>query len=1039
MKYTINKTNYSNFNVIEVNRLPGRSYFIPFSSEFLAASTPPEEKRYRSDIVLPLNGDWQFKYFAKIKDLPSILDTDNIAFDKISVPSCWAEYGYEPPFYTNIKYPFPVKPPKVPKHEVAGIYTSDINGFSYATGNTQHNSVGVYRRFITIENLNKHRILSFLGVASCLDLYINGQYVGYAEGSHNTSEFDISNFLVEGANEILCVVFKWCNGSYLEDQDMFRHTGIFRDVLLFEENQTYIHDFDCLTLKKDVGYDLQVSVDIKNYNGYRVKATLFSDGQFIAEREVFSTIETYLTFESLNVIEWNAEQPTLYSLIISLIKDGEVIESIKKDIGFRTIEIKNGVFLLNDTMIKLRGVNHHDTSPNTGFYLTPAEIQRDILLMKSFNVNAVRTSHYPPDPLFIELCDRHGLYVIDEADIECHGAPHLKISGSTKWFARFWDRVSRLFYRDRNSCSVTMWSLGNESGGSKCQNYCYGELKKLTPIPIHYEGVCQKPEFGYDVVSEMYSSVDRVKGLMTGTQPLTSRQRAILAERPYLLCEYAHSMGVGPGGLEDYWQVIYAHKKALGAFIWEFADHAVYHKDGKYKYTYGGDHGEYTHDANFCADGLFYPDRTPHTGAYAMKNVYRPLRAQVLDRRGLIEITNYNTFRSSGYIKIKGLITVNTVKTGEFETSLDIPAGGKEKFNLLLDDPYGDCLIDLDYYDGDNRIAFEQLRLSDAPFNLKVKENPNVGLTMIEEHGLLEIKFANGHLKINTELGILTEYCVANTHFFPVMPDRFQTKGALYTNIFRAPTDNDIEFAKAWRAAGYDRVRIVPTGFDYDIIDGEGIVNLYSKLYGAYDDPIFDVTDTITVSTNSILKVKSKLTKTILPKKPAKHVRLPYLPRVGKTVVLKSDYSDVIYYGVGELENYADFKEQARLGLYRASVDDFLQPYLRPQESGNRTGTKFAVFRDKSGDGLMILSTNQPFNFNAKRIDDETLATCKHVEDIQPKNHIFVSVDGYMSGIGTNSCGPAPDIKYLLNPDSDYVTEFKIIPFTAISDDKIIY
>ncbi|MDR0695935.1 MAG: hypothetical protein LBF68_00110 [Christensenellaceae bacterium] len=1036
MKYCLKKTNYSNFNVFEDNRLPPRSYFIPFSTEKAAATTTPEEKRYSSDMVSVLNGEWEFRYFKKIKDLPEILDTDQINFERISIPSCWSKYGYEPPVYSNVKYPFPVNPPNIPKSKAAGRYGIDINGFTYDTGDTQYNSAGVYRRYINIRNLDKKYIISFLGVSPCIELYVNGNYIGYGEGSHNTSEFDLSSSLIKGTNEIVCVVYKWCNGSYLEDQDMFRHTGIFRDVLLFEENLTHIYDFENIIFRNAESYTLQTSVDVKNYAGYRVKASLFDNGSFVAEREVFATADTRIVLDNLKVSEWNAEQPTLYSLILTLIYDGVVVESIKKDIGFKYTQIHNGVFLYNDKKIKMRGVNHHDDSPDNGFYLSPDDILRDISLMKFFNINAVRTSHYPPDPLFIELCDRYGLYVIDEADIESHGAPSSKISNSLKWKDHFWDRVSRLYHRDKNSCSVTLWSLGNESGGDKCHYYCYHKLKELTPLSIHYEGISRSQEFGLDIVSEMYPSTSRLSNLMNGTEKLTRKRRRAFLAKPYLLCEYAHAMGVGPGGLEDYWDIIYANDKALGAFVWEFADHAIRHPNCKYLYTYGGDHGEYTHDSNFCVDGLFYPDRTPHTGAFAVKNVYRPLRAELIDKRGIIKITNLNAFRSSDYITIKGVLIKDSQKISEFETVLNIPPSGSEQFNLLLDDPDGDVFINLDYYDGDNKIGFEQLILSEAPFKINLKPSADLGLSITEERDTLTIKFANGHVIFNSYSGILTEYCVNGVQYLPVLPGRFQTDGALYSNIFRAPTDNDKELMKSWHTAGYDRIYPITILTNFDIVDAMAVINLQTLLK-ADGNPLFESNDEIRIATNGVISIRSSLKHVSHDHQKTKS--LPPLPRAGKVVILKRDFDDVIYYGNGDLENYPDFKSQSRIGIYRSFVDDFLQPYIRPQESGNRSETRFAVFRNNKGDGLMFLAETLPFNFTAKRVDDFTLAQCKHVEDIVPQNQIYINIDSAVCGIGSNSCGPKLNDKYILDPYKEHITEFKIVPFSAISDDKIIY
>jgi beta-galactosidase len=872
-------------------------------------------------------------------------------------------------------------------------------------------------------------------VSSCIELYINGKYVGYGEGSHNTSEFDITDYVVAGKNEILCLVYKWCNGSYLEDQDMFRHTGIFRDVLLYERNSTYVLDFSYVPVKNAIGYDLYVTTNIKNHNGYRIKASIFDNGKFLAEQEVFALQETSIVLEDLRVKEWNAEIPSLYSLVLTLSKDGVVSESIKKEIGFSTVAIKNGVFTYNGRKIKLRGVNHHDDNPKTGFYMTPDDIERDIMLMKAFNVNAVRTSHYPPDPLFIELCDKYGIYVIDEADIESHGVSAKKISGNKKWMGHFWDRVSRLFYRDRNSCSIVMWSLGNESGGIKCHDYCYSKLKNLTPIPIHYEGISGMSKFGYDVISEMYPTTERIESLLSGNEKLSRSKARALISKPYFLCEYAHSMGVGPGDLESYWSLFYSYEKALGGCIWEFSDHAIYHENSKYKYTYGGDHGEYTHDGNFCADGLFFADRTPHTAAYAMRNVYRPLRATLIDKRGVLEITNMNAFRSSGYITIKGTIQNGVTKTGRFETTLDIPPGGKERINFLLDDPIGDSFINLDYFDGNNVIAFEQLKLSESPFNVGIKSATFGAISIDEEREKLVVHFSAGKVQFDTLKGIVTEYSANGVNYFPIIPANMHKKGSVYSNIFRAPTDNDNPFRKGWNDNGYNNVTLVPEGYDYDIINGIAKVTLISSLT-ALGRKLFDVVDQYNIDSNGVILIKSQF-------KPAnldvKNLNLPDLPRVGKILMVKPEYDRVIYFGNGDKENYPDFKEQSRIGLYDTNASCFLEPYIRPQESGNRTETRFAMFRNTKGQGFMISMVDTPFNFSVKRITDKALSECKHQEDIVESKVLYINVDGFMSGIGTGSCGPKTAEKYRLPANMEYEMEFKIIPFSAITDDSIMY
>ncbi|MFI3229489.1 MAG: glycoside hydrolase family 2 TIM barrel-domain containing protein, partial [Bacillota bacterium] len=596
MIYTIKNSNFKKFGNFEINKLPARSYFIPFATKEGASEYSVTENRYNSDKVRCLSGEWDFVYYKKHSSVPSKFDTSLVAFDRIQVPSCWQMLGYEPPVYTNINYPFELNPPKVPNNQKVGKYSKDINGIKYETGKHQYNSIGIYRKTININDVNKEYILSFLGVAGGMDVYCNCSHVGYSEGSHNTAEFALSPYLVMGDNEIVVAVHKWCNGSYLEDQDMFRHNGIFRDVLLYENDSTYIWDIDFMTTKIANSYEALVSVSIKNPINTLVEATIYDGDTIIDTKTLDAEQITDITLACAAVKEWNAEEPKLYELSISLIVGDQVKECVKKCIGFKTVEIKNKTFLFNGKNIKLKGVNHHDTHPVSGFTMTAEDLENDIKLMKDFNVNAVRTSHYPPDPMFIELCDQYGLYVIDEADIECHGVAYKgQISNKSKWKKHFLDRVLRMYYRDRNACSVVMWSLGNEAGGIKCQEFCYDELKKISALPIHYERASVFNIKGFDVISEMYTNHNDMIAKVEGTASIAKKHKKAFDTKPYFLCEYAHAMGVGAGGLVEYWDIIKNHDNCMGGCIWEFVDHAIYHENSKYKWTYGGDHGEYRH------------------------------------------------------------------------------------------------------------------------------------------------------------------------------------------------------------------------------------------------------------------------------------------------------------------------------------------------------------------------------------------------------------------------------------------------------------
>ena len=645
MKYRLNKNNYHDFSVYQKNRLPARSYFIPYPTREEADTTAAKEKRYRSSKVQCLNGMWDFKFYPRPAELPDVFDTDQVSFDTIDVPACWQFRGYDKPFYVNTRYQFPYQPPVIPTEEKVGKVFSWM-GFDRGLGprwqdpGEEYNFVGVYRKTVQINDPSQNTVISFLGVASCLDLYWNGEFVGYSEGAHNTAEFDLTDKLREGENELLAVVHRWCTGTYLEAQDMFRNNGIFRDVLLRFSDPEDLWDVDARTWKSGEHYAVKLTATALT----DTEVTFSLEGHGIARSSKAQTScgKAEISFDNLEVTEWNAENPVLYT-----VRYETPTECISEKIGFRTVNIQGDVFLVNGRKIKLRGVNHHDTSPTNGYTMTPDKIERDLLLCKQYNIDTIRTSHYPPDPLLLELADELGIYIVDENDLETHGTfshqfppTYNSISHDPKWRPRYLDRIEHLYERDKlhGNTAVILWSLGNESGGYSNTDAMYHYLKARSPLPVHYESAIHSRRQAYDVGSEMYPSVAKVH--MVGEH---CRKQKRLNDRPYFLCEYAHAMGVGPGNTEAYWQEIYRYDNLMGGCVWEMVDHAVLHPDGSY--TYGGDHGEWEHDGNFCVDGMFYPDRSPSTGAEIIRFIYRPLRVSRVSG-SVFEI--FNTMAFSG-------------------------------------------------------------------------------------------------------------------------------------------------------------------------------------------------------------------------------------------------------------------------------------------------------------------------------------------------------------------------------------------------------
>lgn len=1023
------RSNFKNFKVFRDKKLEPRAYFIPFSTEKAALSAKPTEKRYVSDKVRVLNGEWDFIYYVNDKAMPAVIDTDHATFDKVPVPSCWQFTGYEPPFYTNIGYPYLTTPPKPSVNKVEGVYKGAIDGETYVVGDKQYNSVGVYRTKFEVTDMQKSYIVSFLGVSSNIELYLNGQYVGYSEGSHNTAEFLLDDCILEGENEMVCVVHKWCNGSYMEDQDFFRNNGIFRDVLLYVNDKTHIYDFEFFTNKQGSLYDALLNLKVRNPEGAALSAALYFGGKLVTMRAVEAQAETQIMFGALSVTEWNAEQPRLYTLVITLTKDGKTSECIVKKVGFKTVTVDGKVFRVNGRRVKLLGVNHHDTDCDTGWYMTPDKIEKDILICKDFNVNCVRTSHYPPDPLFIELADIYGLYIIDEADIETHGLSNRQqISSNPKWKEHYWDRVKSMYMRDRNSPSVTMWSLGNESHGIYCQDYCYENLRKLTLLPIHYERAIATKRGAYDVASMMYTSVENCRKIGEGAPGLyTAPALKALKTKPFFLCEYAHAMGVGPGSLEEYVDAFFRYDNLMGGCIWEMVDHAVRHGDDKpYKYTYGGDHGEYVHDGNFCVDGLFYPDRTPSTSAYAMRNSYRPLCARYLGG-GMLELRNRNAFRNASYLTVKCAMLLEGKIIYEFVLPSDIEPGASRNYNLNCEIRKGDIVINLDYYDGERLVAFDQVTVNESLTVLDVKK-PVGNVKIMENANTMDVVFVNGKLRFDKQKGIVVRYEADGVDYFAEKTLNRANYGRIYTNIYRAPTDNDRDVKAKWTRAGYDNLTYENQSFNYASFTDR--VEVYVvNIARCGRKKVLMTRDTYIIDGNGAVTVQSSVT--------SYDKQGPDLPRVGKIMELGSRFENVVYYGCGARECYPDFKSQSRLGVYSAKVADFEEPYIKPQECGNRTDVRYVAFSDDNGAGVLVLADSMPINFGVKRYLPESLAKWAHREDIVTENVNYVTIDGYMGGIGSNSCGPRPMEKYRLKTKRSYTYSFKLVPFTALDTQNI--
>lgn len=976
MKYKINDRHYADFQVFEVSKLPGRSYFIPYPSRAAAEAVTAKEKRYSSGKVLCLNGQWDFKFFPRPAEMPSLLDTSEISFDKIDVPSCWQFRGYDKPFYVNIRYQFPFKPPVIPTTEKTGTVFSWLGVDQkvmprWKKPDDQYNFVGVYRRFIDIDQPKKKYIISFMGVASCLDLYMNGTYVGYSEGAHNTAEFDLTPFIRAGQNELVAVVHRWCTGSYLEDQDMFRNNGIFRDVLLRVCEPEDLWDIDAVTKKHGETYTLKLSA--QTFMDTQVTFTL--DGHGICEKKTVQTTnrQAEAVYENLKVTEWNAEQPELYTIYYETPSG-----CVKEHIGFKMVEIKGDVLYFNGRKIKFKGVNHHDNSPTNGYTMTPDEIERDVLVCKAHNIDTIRTSHYPPDPLLIELADELGIYIVDENDLETHATFAMQIPGTyntishdVKWQPRYIDRITRLYQRDKihSNTSIFMWSLGNEAGGYNNTDAMAEYLHQHSDLPVHYESTVHCERIAYDVGSEMYPSVQMVHDVGEHR-----RRQKPLNDRPYFMCEYAHAMGVGPGNTEAYWQEIYKYDNLMGGCVWEMVDHAVLHKDGSY--TYGGDHGEWEHDGNFCVDGLFYPDRTPSTGAKIMKFIYRPIRVSH------VQGSTFEVFNTCGFSDGKRYQLNIEWNDGTAQTiTPEVMPMTHKQVTLECGKPVNGTqtaiITTIDTVTGE-AMAQEQLVLA-----MTVPTAPAVTVldaTCTVTDGKLTVKQSGK----------------------PVL-----TTAEEDTILYRAGTDNDTDpfFSYTMKPYLAQNGRVIRTE---KIANGFKVVSEVANKKAK-----FEVIDTYEGVACGIL-VTSRI-----------HcVRGGgILPRFGKTFRLDSVFDAVEYTGrTGE--TYIDMRDQFPIGKVSCKVTDMTEPNIKPQESGNRMDVTEASVSDGKTK-VSFIAVDKPFELSIKPYTDRALAAMKHRKD-EKRTGTYVTIQAFQQGIGTGACGPAIAKEHQYSARQDYEVKFII-------------
>lgn len=1003
---------YEDLSVLHENTMPARAYFIPASKRM----DNLVEHREESDRMQLLNGTWKFQYFNSIYDVQEPFfekDYDTENFDEIQVPSVWQMAGYDTHQYTNIRYPFPFDPPYVPQDIPCGTYAHTF----------------VYHKD---ENAPK-AFLNFEGVDSCFYVWINGSYVGYSQVSHMTSEFDITDLLRDGENSIAVLVMKWCDGSYLEDQDKFRMSGIFRDVYILKRPKQAISDYHIKTRIEDML--AKVEIEMKFYSPLNVKISIEDrNGAVVALGSIAEEGTAVLEIASPEL--WNTENPYLYKLILET--ENEVIVD---HIALRKIEIKDQVIYLNGQKIKFRGVNRHDSDPVTGFTINPEQITTDLTLMKQHNFNAIRSSHYPNAPFFYEMCDKYGFMVIDEADIEAHGPFMIyrkedtdynrfkrwneKIADDPVWEEAIVDRVKLMVERDKNRFCIVMWSMGNESAYGCNFEKALERTKNFDPDRItQYESARYRnydETYDYsnlDVYSRMYPAFSEIQEYLDKD-----------GSKPFLLVEYCHSMGNGPGDFEDYFQMIQDNDKMCGGFVWEWCDHAIAHgtaENGKTIYAYGGDHGEEIHDGNFCMDGLVYPDRTVHTGLLEYKNVYRPARVISYDKEsGELVLHNYMDFDNlKDYVKISYELTQDGLLIGKGKLAeVSVIPHSEGKTNLQVNVPEnGKCYLKLTYHlkkempllEEDYILGFDEIEVSQKDAKCQLAEKwvektvTDSELQVSEDDTQIHIKGREFAYTIDRRTALFTEMKFAGREYL---------NHPMELNIWRAPTDNDMYIKSEWKKAHYDKA--YTRAYTTEVVQGKHGVKIIShaSVVAETVQKILDVT--ITWKIEAAGKIDADIAVT-------KDDEFPDLPRFGVRMFLDKKLSAARYFGMGPQESYCDKHQAASHGLYQANVDDLHEDYIRPQENGSHYDCEY-VELNNSRYGIVV-SAEKAFSFNASYYTQEELEEKTHNYELTESDSVVFCVDYALNGIGSNSCGPVVLEQYRFD-DVLFRFQFTLIPY----------
>lgn len=1002
---------WENHQIDGINRMPARAHFLTFPSKEKALLN---NNRY-THAFKNLNGVWKFMFLDAPEYSPEGFfnsDFDVTKMDDITVPGNWQLQGYGKMHYSDLWYNFPINPPYVPTE----------------------NPTGIYKRTFFVEESyrDKKIIIRFCGVDSAYHLWINGKEVGYSKVARNESEFDITDIIRVGEeNDVTVRVYQWSDGTYLEDQDMWWESGIFRDVELIGVPKDGINDYKVIADLDDEYKNgiFKVEAFLRTTKEVNVTFELVDAGENTVFTKTVVAKEGKACIDEViaDVNHWTAETPYLYKLFMTVEDDGQIVEVIPQNVGFRNIRLNGETFLVNGVAIKFKGVNRHDYSPQNGRVVSREEIEKDIILMKQFNINAIRTSHYPNSYYLYDLCDEYGMYLIAETDLECHG---FELTGDYKWITddpswelAYVSRMTRMIERDKNHPAIIFWSLGNESA--------FGcNFRKMTDVAhemdptrlVHYEGDFDVESA--DVYSTMYTWIENPK------KPYLMKDIIEKSKKPHVHCEYCHAMGNGPGNLKDYQDLVYAHDKLQGGFVWEWFDHGIesFTESGEKYYRYGGDFGDDPSNKDFCIDGLIMPDRTPSPGLYEYKKVIEPITTTAVDiQKGIINLLSRYDFANLDRFNLVYKVMEDDVilQTG-FMAVPSIEARANKDITLPYDlsaikvKPGAHYYVNISYQlREDTSYASSGHELATAQFELPLyKEGivvrPEGILNVEKEHTTLHVKGANFSLDFN----------LVNGNLMNIVRDGMQvlSKGPRLT-LWRAPISNDMEII--------DKLKKV-----YFLhLEHEVVMNIDYHMEGN----ILKVeVDTINSTTNSAWHFKTKYVYTVYPSgdilidvegTPSGRVDLApdMLPRIGVSMHLDKSMEHVRYFGMGPGENYADSKEAAQMGLYANTVDGLFTNYVIPQENGNHMGCKWVSMTNDRGMGLLA-STEGDFNFSASWYEDKDLDDAKHTCDLVKRDYIVFNVDYKQNALGTNSCGQWQLDKYRAKFE-DFKLSFRLTPF----------